>query len=223
MSPRTSRRSAHIWATSPPQAYADELRASAGLRPRGLGRRSPSSLLDRLRQHPRWPAVVGFLVVLRPVWWVTRVLVPFITYLISLGGGVGLVTLSLLAVMVMVMVMVVVVVSVELGLGRWRRQTWLAPLVLIGNVAAALALLYAVAVGCTWSSSGPSSTPSVVRSGTPSLSGNSKSLLATISWARRRRPPLRYRRAHRPPPCRHCSRPRRPQPQRAPSKSQDWR
>ena len=74
----------------PPQAYADELRASAGLRPRGLGRRNRPSLLDRLRQHPRWPAVAGFFVVLRPVWWVARAVVAFgLVLRVLLGGGVA--------------------------------------------------------------------------------------------------------------------------------------
>ncbi len=120
----------------PPQAYADELRASAGLRPRGP-RGSRSAVLEQLRQHPRWPAVAGYAAELRPVWWVARALVAFgLIWQVVLGGGVGLVGLALLAVMV--------VVSVELGRGRWRRQTWLAPLVLIGNVVAAVLLPFAV-------------------------------------------------------------------------------
>lgn len=127
----------------PPQAYADELRASAGLRPRGPGRRSRPAVLEQLRQHPRWPAVAGFFVVLRPVWWVARALVAFgLIWQVVLGGGVGLVGLAVLAVMV--------VVSVELGRGRWRRQTWLVPLVLIGNVVAALALPFLVVAGPSW-------------------------------------------------------------------------
>ncbi len=77
-----------------PQAFADELLASAGLEPRGL-RARPADLADRAaaaarrmwaRLEPvgdhRWVrAVVGFLPELRPAWWVAR------GYLIVYGLG----------------------------------------------------------------------------------------------------------------------------------------
>lgn len=164
----------------PPQAYADELRASAGLRPRGP-RGSRPSVIDQLRRHPRWPAVAGFFVVLRPVWWVARALVAFVTYLIVLGGGLGLITLALLAVMV--------VVSVELGRGRWRRQTWLVPLVLIGNVVAALALPFAV--GTVLSSLGSRASgyePSATATVQPGLSSNGEPVRNVFAYDRDGRP-----------------------------------
>jgi hypothetical protein len=67
-----------------PEAYAAELRASAGLPAPGAGGRRRASLresavarrLERLwretRAHPAGRAVVGFLPELRPAWWVLR-------------------------------------------------------------------------------------------------------------------------------------------------------
>jgi len=51
----------------PPAVYAAELRAAAGLPARGR-RRTPAA--EAVRRH--WPAVRGFVVGLRPAWWVAR-------------------------------------------------------------------------------------------------------------------------------------------------------
>jgi len=53
----------------PPAVYAAELRAAAGLPPRGR-RRTPAG--EAVRRH--WPAVRAFVVTLRPAWWVARAL-----------------------------------------------------------------------------------------------------------------------------------------------------
>ncbi len=125
-----------------PQAYADELRAAAGLAPRGSRRpqshvaelrRSLADLAAPLRAHPQWPAVSAFLLTIRPVWWVLRALVAAWLLMGLAGTTVGIVGLAL--------TVALVVVSVELGRGRWSGRRGLAPLVLLGNVLAAVLVL----------------------------------------------------------------------------------
>jgi hypothetical protein len=93
-----------------PAEYARELRAAAGLPPRGSGRsrrRPPRRSLaveleeslfaptrktlgqwmNRLEEQPWWPSVRDFLVVLRPAWWVLRAWVVVRALLVMLGAG----------------------------------------------------------------------------------------------------------------------------------------
>lgn len=125
----------------PPKAYADELRAAAQLPPPaapgsaggdGVARLRSSwdANIAGLRRHPRWPAVAGFAAVVRPAWWVARAFLAF-GLLRRYGTSLGLAGLLLLLTLM-------ILVSVQLGRGRWRRQRWLTPLVLLGNVLAVL-------------------------------------------------------------------------------------
>jgi len=141
-----------------PGAYAAELRSAAGLPPRTSTPAGDGSLrraavqgrarierdLDRLRGLSWWPAVSGFVLSLRPVWWVLRGWVAFqLVEMVFTGAYSGVLPdhLGLLAIL-----LIAVVGSVELGrrtaagrLGRtWRRA------VLLGNVLAVLTLPFAV-------------------------------------------------------------------------------
>ncbi|HEX8498459.1 MAG TPA: hypothetical protein VF661_14790 [Actinomycetales bacterium] len=126
----------------PPHAYADELRAAAGLPARGqVGRTSVAEnvrenwddLLQRARSHPRGPAVESFLRTLQPAWWVLRAVIAMWALVVVLGTSGSLILLVLL--------LAFVVVSVELGRGRWSGRRGLAPLVVAGNALAAVLLL----------------------------------------------------------------------------------
>jgi hypothetical protein len=123
-----------------PTAYADELRAAAGLEPRGARSRTTAgqrlaALTRELRAQPWWPAASAFALTVRPAWWVARALLAVwalhrgVLGVTGLGVGWWLVGAG------------AVVVSVELGRGRWSTQRWLRPLVLLGNVLAVLVAL----------------------------------------------------------------------------------
>lgn len=136
-----------------PEEYAAELGAAAGLGPVEGGRRRRripddlrhpvralrwfgSTLLEWLRGHPWWRPVEGFLVSLRPAWWVLRGWVvwqltkPFVAWDDDgwmPRGFAGFVALGVL-----------VVASVQWGRGRWRLPgRWQRVPVLVSIVAAA--------------------------------------------------------------------------------------
>ncbi len=121
----------------PPGAYADELRAAAGLAPRahragwwGRGHDRWRRDLGGLAEQSWWPGVRDFMVALRPAWWVARALVVA-----------GIADLLVRSPLVDVVVFAVgAIISVELGRGRWSGRT-LSVLVGIGNVVAALCLV----------------------------------------------------------------------------------
>ena len=164
----------------PPQAYADELRSAAGLPARDPRRRRPS-VLDQLRQHPRWPALAGFATALRPAWWVARAWVAYSLVVLVTGYTGGFFALALLAVMA--------VVSVELGRGRWRRHTWLAPLVLVGNVVAGVVLPFAVsAVPMGGLGSGPGQPDTLTEPVQPGLTRNGEPVRNVFAYDRDGRP-----------------------------------
>ena len=126
----------------PPHAYADELRAAAGLPARGqVGRTSVAEnvrenwddLLRRARSHPRGPAVESFLRTIQPAWWVLRAVIAMWALVVVLGTSGSLILLMLL--------LAFVVVSVELGRGRWRERRGLSRLVPAGNALAAVLVL----------------------------------------------------------------------------------
>ena len=135
-----------------PEEYAAELGAAAGLGPVEGGRRRRripddlrhpvralrwfgSTLLEWLRGHPWWRPVEGFLVSLRPAWWVLRGWVvwqltkPFVAWDDDgwmPRGFAGFVALGVL-----------VVASVQWGRGRWRLPgRWQRLPVLVSAVAA---------------------------------------------------------------------------------------
>jgi len=137
----------------PARAYADELRASAGLAPRaeaqgasargGLraAREAVRSLgttaLRRVEDSAVWGPVLVFVVALRPAWWVLRGWVIFS----ALTGFQDAVPGTLLAWLVL---LAAVVVSAQWGRGRWRPRglRWMLP---VTSVLAVLLLQPAVA------------------------------------------------------------------------------
>jgi hypothetical protein len=119
-----------------PAAYAAELRAAAGLTPRGRlrPRGSLTDLLDDARDRmlgvlhrPGLAGVGGFLEAVRPVWWVARAWVA-VQLLAMLNGGRPTPVPSVEGPAVGFLLLVVAaVLSVQLGRGRlWpRRPAWL--------------------------------------------------------------------------------------------------
>ncbi|MDQ0371951.1 HAAS signaling domain-containing protein [Cellulomonas humilata] len=134
----------------PPEDYAAELRAAAGLAPATApGRRVRLSdpvddsrrfgrwVLRRLRALTWWAPVEAFLVALRPVWWLLRGWVAY--QLVAMMAGVsGWLPRNLAALLVLVGC---VVLSVQWGRGAWfqsRRVAWVA---LTANAVAVVAVL----------------------------------------------------------------------------------
>ncbi len=127
-----------------PAAYAEELRAAAGL-PKRAKPSSGSSVIAELRLLParirrdarafatRYPVVAGighFLVTLRPLWWVFRAAVvtelAFVVFGASGWAPFGGSTV--------VVFLLVTIVSVQFGRGRWLPFAWMRGLLLIGNI-----------------------------------------------------------------------------------------
>jgi len=122
-----------------PAAYAEELRAAAGLPPRSSRRRSTGGSLRRavafvreegrawLLRHPRWAGLSGFLSALRPVWWVLRAIVAYqvgVFLLSGMGGGSGWWLLPIDGGKLLVLAGLTVI-SVQLGRGRWMPRPWM--------------------------------------------------------------------------------------------------
>ncbi|WP_426594516.1 HAAS signaling domain-containing protein [Cellulomonas sp. McL0617] len=140
----------------PPQEYAAELRAAAGLAPVAveaarrttrevLGtpvravRRGGRTLLGALREKPFWPPVESFLVALRPFWWILRGWVGY-QVLCYLAGATTMRWLPRSLVQWVVLA-VAVVLSVQWGRGMWNRSrsfSWVAG---AANVAAVVLVL----------------------------------------------------------------------------------
>jgi hypothetical protein len=122
-----------------PADYAAELRAAAGLAPRavpGGGRRGVraawSDGLAGLRRQPWWEPTSGYLVSLRPAWWLVRaaVVAVGITLVFGGGGAVGLLAL-----------VVLLVLSVPAGRRRWQDHGTSRRLVVAALNAAAVLVL----------------------------------------------------------------------------------
>ena len=134
----------------PPEDYAAELRAAAGLAPATApGRRVRMSdpveatrrfgrwMLRRLRATTWWAPVEAFLIALRPVWWLLRGWVVYQLVATFLGVS-GWLPRNFAAFLVLVGA---VVLSVQYGRGEWfesRRVAWLA---VTANVVAVVAVL----------------------------------------------------------------------------------
>lgn len=118
-----------------PQAYAEELRAAAGLpapqspddlkeiRP-SLGERMAGKLRtdgERLVSQPWWPAVPAIGEALRPLWWVVRgwVLFNIVVTVIAGGENVFFLPKNIFGVLVL---LAVVAASIQHGQGRWTVQ-----------------------------------------------------------------------------------------------------
>jgi len=153
----------------PPGAYADELRAAAGLPPRPVaGTARPRiglrgrllvlggilgsgwrSLWAPLTSTPQWARLREFLGALAPVWWVVRGWVVATVLLWVFGGyAVAVLPPDLSA---RLLVAAAVVVSVQWGRGRWLPRPWLRRGARYVSVAAAV-----LAVPLVWTAtSGP--------------------------------------------------------------------
>ncbi|MFN0282166.1 MAG: hypothetical protein ACKVZ6_09375 [Kineosporiaceae bacterium] len=143
-----------------PASYAAELRAAAGLPPRGAGggrrgdgpgfvRATWASFADAVRRRPWWPQTRESVVSLRPAWWLVRAWVVYqVVSAVVLGGGwwlpPGFGSLVLL--------LLFCAVSVALGRGLLDarlgtdRRPWVPGLVTALNVLAVLLLPVAVSV-----------------------------------------------------------------------------
>ena len=136
----------------PPEAYAAELRAAAGLAASDARRRfqlfsDPVEdvrrlgrwTLRRLRAQGWWAPVESFLVSLRPVWWLLRAWIGYEVLAMYFGGAASTaVPRSLLS---WVVLLAAVVVSVQCGRGVWLRASRVRWLVVTANVVAIIALL----------------------------------------------------------------------------------
>lgn len=150
-----------------PEAYAAELRASAGLPGPGAGTRRRRSLrasavgdrLERLwggaRAHPAGGAVVEFLPELRPAWWVLRgylavQALAVATSLLVHGDGLSFPVPALFGSRVLGLLATVAAVAASVALGRRRQAASrrVRGLTLAGNAALAIfALLVVLELG----------------------------------------------------------------------------
>ena len=122
-------------------AYADELRAAAGLPPRVEPGRGPGlvervarrsrTLTGRLRAHPAAAATWDFLSALRPAWWLIRAVVIFEA--ITVFGRGQWLQLDLVGVVIL---LACVIVSVQWGRGRWLTKKWGRGILLTVNISA---------------------------------------------------------------------------------------
>ncbi len=142
-----------------PVEYATELRDAAGLpkgepTKRGTGatlavalRRMRSDLADTVRRNPALESVADFFITIRPLWWVVRAWVAAWLVAGFFGLDAGYLPGSALT---WVVLLTFVVVSVQWGRGRWGAGR-LVPIIVLGNVAAALLLLPVAAIAANWS------------------------------------------------------------------------
>lgn len=127
-----------------PAAYAEELRTAAGLPRRAPARRGVADVWRStrrdleavVRRSPALSAVAEFLAVVRPVWWIVRAWVAVWLLQAVFGAENGVVPTSGW----LLVLLALVVVSVQWGRGRWTFRG-LAPLLVVGNVAAAILVL----------------------------------------------------------------------------------
>jgi hypothetical protein len=148
-----------------PEAYAAELRASAGLPAPGAGARGhgrprlrDSGAARRLARlwtaaatHPAWRAVAGFLPELRPAWWVLRgylavqAVAVAMTPLVN-GGGFSFPVPQLFGSSLLGLLAVAAAVAGSVALGRRGAHSWPARgLLAAGNAALIMVALVMVA------------------------------------------------------------------------------
>ena len=136
-----------------PVAYAAELRAAAGLDPRG--RRSRPSELDAaakaaiaelraeaagfVSRHPVARGVVEFFVSLRPVWWVLR---GWVVFALLNAPTMSLVPQNEIH---WIPLIGLIVVSVQWGRGRWLPWRWMRAAVVVVSIVSLLVLPVVVA------------------------------------------------------------------------------
>ena len=127
-----------------PHAYAEELRAAAGLPHRAAPRAGFAAELAQLRHapkavatafrefgaaHPSLGRLRDFMATLRPLWWVFRAAV--VTALIGNVANRGWSPVNGFTLIVGV---VALVISVQFGRGQWLRFAWMRGLLLVVNV-----------------------------------------------------------------------------------------
>jgi len=135
-----------------PVAYADELRGAAGLSVRGTPPivRVPrlrrlrtrvedirSNAAQRIRSTAAGAAVLDFLLVLRPLWWVLRGWVVYAVAEIFVGGAISTVPTNPVRALALA---AFVILSVQWGRGRWLPWRWLPRFRTVVSVCAVLAL-----------------------------------------------------------------------------------
>lgn len=137
-----------------PEGYALELRMAAGLPPRqapkqksisgiiAAVRRMRAEVTDTLRDNAVLAAVLDFTSSLRPAWWLVRAWVAFQVVSIFTGGTAGILPHGSSHWLALA---VVSIVSVQWGRGKWLPYQWLRGLIVVGNIAAALVLIPAIA------------------------------------------------------------------------------
>ncbi|MBO3086525.1 hypothetical protein [Cellulomonas fengjieae] len=136
----------------PPEEYAAELRAAAGLAPAESrrrvrlfrdpvedGRRLGHWALRRLRAQTWWAPVEAFLIALRPVWWLLRGWVGFSVLNYVLGGA-RIEFIPREPVLLLVLALCIVV-SVQWGRGAWLQSRSVSWVGVLGNATAVVLLL----------------------------------------------------------------------------------
>jgi hypothetical protein len=135
-----------------PTEYALELRSAAGLpyrRPasssaRALdsSRRAARDLSLKIRSNPAASGVLAFFVSLRPIWWVYRGWSVFVWFQFGLGSGIHPLPATIVGALVFVPAMIL---SVQFGRGRWLPWAWMRIILILINVALAIATPWIVA------------------------------------------------------------------------------
>ncbi|TFD69934.1 hypothetical protein [Cryobacterium gelidum] len=168
-----------------PVAYADELRGAAGLPLRGAGAavRVPrlrrlrtlagavrAGAARRIRSSAAGAAVLDFLLVLRPLWWVLRGWVVYAVAEIFVGGAIRTVPTDPVR---WIVFGAFVILSVQWGRGRWLPWRWLPGFRTVVSVCAVLVLPLVLAVTANQASAQtsayvddtPYSTPGLMQNG----------------------------------------------------------
>ena len=168
-----------------PVAYADELRSAAGLPVRGTAPIVRVSGLRRLRirvggvrvnairrirSTAAGAAVLDFLLVLRPLWWVLRGWVVYAVAEIFVGGAISTVPTDLVRWIVLA---AFVILSVQWGRGRWLPWRWLPGFRTVVSVCAVLVLPIVLALTANQANAqaggyleyNPYSTPGLMQNG----------------------------------------------------------
>lgn len=140
-----------------PVEYATELRTAAGLPMPAKGaswthgmaeawRSARRDVMRAVRSNPAAVHLLDFAGSLRPAWWVARAWVASWGVAALFGGEGGFLPTSTLFTLVL---LVFIVVSVQWGRGRWTFRG-LAPLIVVGNVVAAVLIVPVVSIAQDW-------------------------------------------------------------------------
>ncbi|MGH3358125.1 MAG: hypothetical protein ACRDO7_04945 [Nocardioidaceae bacterium] len=166
-----------------PGAYAAELRAAAGLPRRELRTdrywytalgaamsRRRATFVEWLRANPAAAAVLDFLSVFRPLWWLARAWVAYeIAHLLIATNSVG--TWLPDSALGWAVLLAAGLVSVQWGRGEWLVWPRLRRVVVIGNVAAVVLAPFAYSHAAGPSAFRPTSSIAVINNGPSSPEG----------------------------------------------------